>query len=88
MKTTTKTNWQDINTADWYKVQFLWKGYRLESSIAQSSPLLPQIKALPQGLFEKMNIEALDALVKPKESITKLLDRVNEGATHAIISLA
>lgn len=88
MTTATATKWQEINTTNWHKVEFIWKGYRLVSSISLESPLLQQILRLPEGLFVAMNITALDEVMKSGESINELLDRINEGASHAIVSLA
>lgn len=70
---------------------FTAQGINFISRIHADSPFLNQIQALPAGVFEQMNIQAVSDLMNLQtftlDEIQAELDRVNEGGSHAFILL-
>jgi hypothetical protein len=71
---------------------FTANGINFVSRIHSNSPFLSQIQSLPEGIFAKMNISAVEDLLTIGKTYTldevqAELDRVNEGGTHAFILL-
>jgi hypothetical protein len=71
---------------------FTANGINFISRIHSNSPFLSQIQSLPEGIFVKMNIQAVEDLLTIGKTYTldevqAELDRVNEGGTHAFILL-
>jgi hypothetical protein len=71
---------------------FTAKGINFISRVYSNSPFLPQIKMLPAGIFESMNIQAVEDLLTIEKTYTLAeieaeLKRVNDGGSHAFILL-
>ncbi len=71
---------------------FTANGINFISRIHSNSPFLSQIQSLPEGIFVKMNIQAVEDLLTIGKTYTldevqAELDRINEGGTHAFILL-
>ena len=65
---------------------------RFISRIYSHSEFLSQIKSLPAGIFEAMNVEAVREIIGDPSLLTRdelldELDRINEGGSHAFIML-
>ena len=73
--------------------EFNFNGFNFVSSVDVEHPIYQRIKAMPEGLFIKMNLEILSELfvqgnVYTREDIWAELDRFNKGGTYAFIQLA
>lgn len=70
---------------------FTYQGWNFISRITNDSPFRKTVESLPDGVFSKMNIDALSELLPAKiytlAEIQNRLDEINEGATHAFILL-
>lgn len=70
---------------------FTAKGINFISRIYDNSPFLAQIKTLPEGAFEQINVGAVTDLMDLEtyslKEIQIELDRVNDGGTHSFILL-
>lgn len=71
---------------------FTVDGVNFVSRIFSHSEFLSQIKALPAGIFEQMNIQAVREMIGDPSLLThdeliSELDLVNEGGSHAFILL-
>lgn len=79
----TNTNYTDF--------PFTAEGINFISRIYNNSPFLTQIKTLPEGVFEQINVNAISDLMNLKtytlDEVQAELDRVNEGGTHSFILL-
>jgi uncharacterized ubiquitin-like protein YukD len=72
---------------------FEYNGFNFVSSIDVMHPAYQQIKAMPAGMFEQMNISMLKQLFSKdvaytKEDILSELERINNGGSYAFINLA
>ena len=81
-----------MTTQTYTDYPFSVDGVNFISRIHSHSQFLSSVQNLPAGLFEKLNIEALQELMgSPKlltiEEIQDELDRINEGGSHAFILL-
>ena len=71
---------------------FSVEGVNFISRIHSHSQFLSQIKNLPAGVFQELNIQAIQELMgSPKlltiEEIQDKLDEINKGGSHAFILL-
>ena len=81
----------NLDTTEWLEFPFSAYGNNYISKIAPFSPFLKQISKLPEGMFEKMNIDAITELVGVNLTYSEIVDRlkeINESSTHAVIELA
>lgn len=81
-----------MTTQTYTDFPFIVDGVNFVSRVHSNSPFLSRIQDLPAGVFEELNIQAIQELMgSPKlltiEEVQDELDRVNEGGTHAFILL-
>ena len=81
-----------MTTQTYTDYPFSVDGVNFISRIHSHSQFLSSIENLPAGVFEKLNIEAVQELMgSPKlltiEEIQDELDRINEGGSHSFILL-
>lgn len=81
-----------MTTATYTDYPFTSNGVGFVSRIHADSPFVATINAMPAGVFEKLNADAVadiigDASLLTREQILSELARVNEGGTHAFILL-
>ena len=67
-------------------------GVNFISRIHSDSPFLSSVQNLPAGVFEALNIQAIQQLMgSPKlltiEEVEDELNRINEGGSHSFILL-
>jgi len=81
----------ELDTTGWNAFPFEIEGVNFVSKISPSSPFLSRIKALPAGVFDNMNREAVRDLIGTnlsREYLSSKLYHVNKDASHAVIELA
>lgn len=71
---------------------FTVNGVNFVSRIYSDSPFLSRIANLPEGVFNSMNIQAVNDLITFGSTVTlkdiqESLDHINAGGTHAFILL-
>ena len=81
-----------MTTQTYTDYPFSVDGVNFISRIYSHSEFLSSVQNLPAGVFEALNIQALQELMgSPKlltiEEVQDELDRVNEGGSHAFILL-
>jgi hypothetical protein len=81
-----------MTTTTYTDYPFTVNGVNFISRIFSHSEFLSQIKALPAGVFEKLNSDAVTEIIGDPSLLTQdqlqdELDRVNEGGSHAFIML-
>ena len=81
-----------MTTQTYTDYPFSVDGVNFISRIHSNSPFLSSVQNLPAGVFEVLNIQAVQELMgSPKlltiEEVQDELDRVNEGGSHAFILL-
>jgi ABC-type iron transport system FetAB ATPase subunit len=81
-----------MTTQTYTDYPFSVDGVNFISRIHSHSQFLSSIENLPAGVFEKLNIEAVQELMgSPKlltiEEIQDELDKLNEGGSHAFVLL-
>ena len=81
-----------MTTQTYTDYPFSVDGVNFISRIHSDSPFLSSVQNLPAGVFEVLNIQAVQELMgSPKlltiEEVEDELDRVNEGGSHAFILL-
>jgi ABC-type iron transport system FetAB ATPase subunit len=81
-----------MTTQTYTDYPFSVDGVNFISRIHSHSQFLSSIENLPAGVFEQLNIQAVQELMgSPKlltiEEIQDELDRINEGGSHSFILL-
>ena len=81
-----------LNTNDWAQFPFEVDGVQFVSKIDTNGDIYPRVLMVPEFIFNQMNIgavrECIGSLVNMTRSeIIAELERVNEGATQALIEL-
>jgi len=79
-------------TSQWKDYPFTAKGINFISRVDTTHPLYQRINALPAGLFEQLNIDAVSEILHLKSEFTldeikSELERVNAGGSYAFIML-
>jgi hypothetical protein len=72
---------------------FTANGVNFVSRIYSDSPNVKTISRLPEGVFAKINIEAVtellgDASLFTRDELLEELEHINKGGTHSFIMLA
>lgn len=84
------TQSHNLDTTGWNVYPFETQGIKFLSKISPESPMLSRILALPAGMFEAMNCNAISELVGvnlTREQLVAKLQEVNQGASHAVVEL-
>ena len=81
-----------MNNTTYTDFPFSVDGVNFISRIHSDSPFLSSVQNLPAGVFEVLNIQAVQELMgSPKlltiEEVQDELDRINEGGSHSFILL-
>lgn len=81
-----------MTNATYTDFPFTVEGVNFISRVYSNSTFLQTILNLPDGIFSKMNQQAVEEIIgNPSllnsEELLNELDRVNEGGTHAFILL-
>ncbi|NDB08552.1 MAG: hypothetical protein EBX97_07825 [Actinobacteria bacterium] len=82
-----------LDTTNWASYPFTVKGVNFVSKIDKNGSFYPQISRLPVDMVNTMNTQAVleiigDISLLSADELSEELDRVNEGATQALICLA
>lgn len=82
-----------IDTTNWVTYPFEVNGVKFNSLLDPQGSYYPRVEQLPEGVFVTYNKEAILELVgNPNEltldEISSRLDKVNDGASQALIVLA
>ena len=80
----------NVDTTGWNAYPFTYEGIEFVSLVSPESPLLGRILALPAGMFESINRNAIADLIGDtltREHIVEKLTEINENASHAILEL-
>ena len=82
-----------LDTTNWVSYPFEVDGVNFVSKLDPKGSFYPQIEAMPAGLFTLMNQSAIRDIIGKVSlfSTAELeaeLDRINEGASQALICLA
>jgi len=82
-----------LNTDNWASYPFSVEGIDFVSKLDPQGSFYPQVERLPAGVFSAENARAIAELIgNPAlftlEELQAELDRVNEGASQALICLA
>jgi hypothetical protein len=90
---TTATELQSETAIEWVIFPFTYAGKSFNSKVSFNSRELATILNLPAGVFDTMNAGALRDISTITASTTreqdiKELERINEGASWAILELA
>lgn len=81
-----------MTTQTYTDFPFIVDGVNFISRIHSDSPFLSSVQNLPAGVFEALNIQAIQELIgSPKlltiEEVEDELNRINEGGSHSFILL-
>jgi hypothetical protein len=79
-------------TTQYKDFPFTANGVNFISRLYSHSPFLPIVEKMPAGMFDSMNINAVNEMLTLGKTFTLLeieaeLKRVNENATHAFLLL-
>jgi hypothetical protein len=82
-----------MNTNNWAEFPFSVDGVNFVSKLDKAGSMYPQVSNMPVSIFNQMNQSAVRELIgkvslMSQSEIQDELDRVNEGATQALICLA
>lgn len=82
-----------LNTTNWASYPFTVDGVDFVSKLDPKGSFYPQIERMPAGVFAAMNESCIRDIIgkvslMSKSEIQDELDRVNEGASQALICLA
>jgi len=82
-----------LNTDNWYEIPFSVEGVNFVSKIDTNGSFYPMIKRMPAGLFEAQHKEMVAELIGnpalfTRQELQDELDRVNDGASQALLCLA
>lgn len=89
----TKENWTYPNTKNWAEFKFEVDGIEFVSKLDKTANMFPQVLNIGEQAFINMNYGAVKALIGNTMKLTRTeiiskLERVNHGATQAVIELA
>jgi hypothetical protein len=81
-----------MTTTEYKDFPFSANGVNYVSRLYSHSPFLPIVERMPAGMFDSMNINAVNEMLTLGKTFTLLeieaeLKRVNENATHAFLLL-
>jgi hypothetical protein len=81
-----------MTTTQYKDFPFTANGVNYISRLYSHSPFLPIVEKMPAGMFDSMNINAVNEMLTLGKTFTLLeieaeLKRVNENATHAFLLL-
>ena len=81
-----------MNTTTYIDYPFTAQGVKFISRVYNNSPMANQIAMLPEGVFAKVNIDAVTEIIGNASLLTHTelvneLERVNEGGSTAFILL-
>ena len=82
-----------LDTTNWVSYPFEVNGVNFVSKLDPQGSFYPQIEAMPNGYFDAMNKSmVLDIIGNPAdlsaEELESELDRINAGASQALVCLA
>ncbi len=82
-----------IDTTNWVSYPFEVDGVNFVSKLDPKGSFYPQIEALPSGMFTMMNQSAIRDIIGKvsllsTSELESELDRINDGASQALICLA
>ena len=82
-----------LDTTNWVSYPFSVEGVEFVSLLDPRGSFYPQIERLPAGVFTAENVRMLTELVgnpalMTREELSNELDRINAGASQAILALA
>jgi len=82
-----------INTDNWASYPFEVNGVQFLSLLNKEGSFYPQIERMPAEIFTAQNCQMVMELIgnpslMTREELTNEIDRVNDGATQAILALA
>ena len=82
-----------LDTTNWQEYKFEVNGVKFISKIDTKGDLYPRIEKLPEGMFIQWQYSMVNELIgdvanMSKDELESHLDRVNDGATQAIVALA
>jgi hypothetical protein len=82
-----------IDTTNWVSYPFEVDGVNFVSKLDPQGSFYPQIEALPSGMFTMMNQSAIREIIGKvsllsTSELESELDRINDGASQALICLA
>ena len=82
-----------LDTTNWVSYPFEVDGVNFVSKLDPKGSFYPQIEAMPAEMFTYMNQSAIREIIGKAslfstDELQKELDRVNEGASQALICLA
>jgi hypothetical protein len=82
-----------LDTTNWAQYPLTVNGIDFVSKVDTNGSMYKQIAVLPQGIFDSMNKGAiLEIIGDPSEltydELVLELERINEGASQAVIELA
>ena len=82
-----------LNTDNWAKYPFTVEGIEFVSLLDKKGSFYPQVERLPAGIFTAENTRMVAELIgnpalMSREELQAELDRVNAGASQALVALA
>lgn len=82
-----------LDTTNWVSYPFTVNGINFVSKLDPQGSFYPQVERLPDGLFTAENIRMITELIGDPTQLTAKelqdeLDRVNDGASEALVVLA
>ena len=82
-----------LNTTNWVSYPFEVNGIKFNSMLDPDGSFYPRVELLPDGLFTAENIRMVTELIGDPTQLTAEelqdeLDRVNAGASEALVVLA
>jgi hypothetical protein len=82
-----------LDTTNWATYPFTVNGIDFVSKLDPSGSFYPQVELMPTAIFNQMNSQAiLEIIGNPAElshdELVSELERINEGASQALLCLA
>jgi hypothetical protein len=82
-----------LDTTNWVKYPFSVDGVDFVSMLDPKGDFYPQIEELPADVFISWNTEMVNSVIgnpslMSRDELVSELERVNDGATQAILALA
>jgi hypothetical protein len=93
MSTTVEATVEATVEIDWVIFPFTYEGRIYKSKVKDKTRKLAAIQSLPAGVFDTMNAGALRVIstITPSSTVDEIaaeLDRINAGASWAVLELA
>jgi hypothetical protein len=93
LKLNSKERKKMLDTTKWASFPLSVDGVNFVSKLDIEGSFYPQILNMPKEVFEKFHVEMIHSLIgnpslMTRKELEKELDRVNDGATQALICLA